>query len=391
MAIVARGFPGLTFGTTPWSATDSTTKRAGQAKEAKEGLARCWQSFEISGCAKVTKDIKEEVRRHGFPPSIRADAYFFLSGGSLLQREHPADTYNKLAASTSNLSDDAIYNVEDDVRNARVLFKDTRLFSTAKGAEVLSRIIFAYIQRNPACGYFKGLAGIAALLLSTFGKEREEQVFWTLVALLERRFFPVTNGQVLVAARVEVHVLQVLLEQRLHALAAPLAKLGPEAMESLSYGWFLTAFTRVLPHEVVLRIWDCVVVEGPKVSLRVAMALIKMCASSVQSCTNIDVLCRVVEARLSRCQDANALLAVAFKGLGSLSGASVDAARVRALTAFQRSRSTCPAPLALGATGSVSGTLSTNSGGSTASGRAASRHASPRKSPKGMSALLSTA
>ncbi len=29
--------------------------------------------------------------------------------------------------------------------------------------------------------------------------------------------------------------------------------------------------------QVVLRVWDCVVVEGPKVALRVALAIIKVC------------------------------------------------------------------------------------------------------------------
>ncbi|GIL82617.1 hypothetical protein Vretifemale_11487 [Volvox reticuliferus] len=387
MAIVARGFPGLTFGTTPWSATDSTKRIP--AKEA--GLARCWQSFDFSENVKVTPAIKEEVRRNGFPPTMRADAYYFLSGGSALQREQPPGAYSILAASTSNVSDDAIYSVEDDVRNARVLFKDTRLFSTAKGVEVLSRIIFAYIQHNPACGYFKGLANIAALLLTAFGKEREEQAFWTLVALLERRFFPYTSGRVPSGARVEVHVLQMLLKQRLNALAAPLAKLGTDAMETLCYNWFSTAFTRALPQELVLRIWDCVVVEGPKVALRVAMALIKMCSSSVQSCTCIEVLSRVVEARLSRCQDANALLSIAFKGIGSLSAASVDAARARASAALQRTLSLQLTSLAPVPGCNASSTLSTSSGGSSnGSGQLLHKFASSWPSLKTSGILLST-
>lgn len=44
-------------------------------------------------------------------------------------------------------------------------------------------------------------------------------------------------------------MLQLLLEQRLHAVAAPLAKLGADALETLCYGWFSTAFTRAVPRE----------------------------------------------------------------------------------------------------------------------------------------------
>lgn len=136
---------------------------------------------------------------------------------------------------------------------ARILHKDeTRLFSTAKGAESLSRVIFAYLQREGFSygGYWKGLASVAAQLLTVFGREREEHAFWTLVALLERRFFPHAGGHVPAGARVEVHVLQQLLEQRQPALAALLAKLCPEPMELLAGSWFSTAFARTLPHQV---------------------------------------------------------------------------------------------------------------------------------------------
>ncbi|GFR45366.1 hypothetical protein Agub_g6741 [Astrephomene gubernaculifera] len=384
MAIVARAFPGLTFGTTPSSAMDSTKRTL--AKEA--GLARCWQSFDVAASnVKITSEIKEEVRRHGIPKGIRADAYFALSGASSLQQEH-ANTYTSLAASTSNLSDEVIFGVEDDVRSARLVFKDSPLFATAKGAEVLSRLIFAYIQRNPACGYFKGLAHIAALLLATFGKQREEQAFWTLVALLERRLFPHCGGQVPTGSRVEVQVLKVLLGQRQPALAAQLAKLDSDAVESLCNSWLSTAFTRTLPQEVVLRIWDCVVVEGPKVALRTAMALIKMCGSSIQSCTTMPVLCRVVEGRLARHSDADALLSVAFKGLGSLSGSNVDSIRNRVLANMQsqqKTRSGLPAPLGAGAASSLlaAATASNLGANSTSSSGESVVNSAPRRSSSG--------
>ncbi|KAG2434481.1 hypothetical protein HYH02_012310 [Chlamydomonas schloesseri] len=330
MAVVARGLPGLTFaGTTPLFAMGS------QRTLAKD-LPRCWQSFDPSQPTPITSAIKEEVRKAGIPAGLRPDFYFVASGAHKLANDAPAGTYSALAASTADLADDVIFQVEDDIRVARILHKDeTRLFSTAKGAEALSRVIFAYLQRGGSA-YWKGLASVAAQLLTVFGREREEQAFWTLVALLERRFFPHAGGHVPAGARLEVHVLQQLLEQRQPALAALLAKLCPEPLEMLAGSWFSTAFARTLPHQVVLRVWDCVVVEGPKVALRVALAIIKMCTSSIQSCTSMEVLCRVVEGRLSRCTDADALLAIAFKGVGSLSGASVDTIRARVLAAAQQ-------------------------------------------------------
>ncbi|KAG2495792.1 hypothetical protein HYH03_006035 [Edaphochlamys debaryana] len=286
---------------------------------------------------------------------------------------------------------------------ARALYKDSRLFSTAKGAEVLSRVMFAYLSRNPACGYFRGLAHVAALLLSVFGREREEQAFWALVGLLEKRFFPCSGGQVPLGSRIEVAVLQALLEQRQPALAASLVRLAPDAAEQLCGGWFCTAFVRALPLETALRVWDCCVVEGPKVALRVAMALLKINASSLASCTNLDVLVRVMDGRVSRQTDADALLTVAFKGLGSLSGSSVDAirARVMASAPYQQRTRSAPLPLGAGAAavpcpngssggGAVSASGGTSSGGSSrAVSRTTSKAASPWPSPRSAGALLS--
>ncbi|PNH11967.1 Growth hormone-regulated TBC protein 1 [Tetrabaena socialis] len=340
------------------SATPST-----QRTLAANGVARCWQSLDN---AKITNTMKEEARKHGIPASLRAEAYYVLSGGSALQTGHPPRAYSALAASTADISDTDVYAVEADITSARVFFT-----TSAKGAEALSRIIFAFVNRNPR-GYFRALPQIAGLLLTVFGREREEQAFWTLVALLEKRFLPHCGGQVQWAARVEVATLQQLLEQRQPALAALLAKLGPDALEQLCCSWFSAAFTKTLPSEVVLRVWDCCVVEGPKVALRVAMALIKLSASSIQSCTNIDVLSRVMEARFARYNDAEALLAVAFKGVGSLSGACVEAARLRVLAEMpdcRRSTSGPPAPAgpssgggaSSGSTGSITGRFTRNS------------------------------
>lgn len=104
----------------------------------------------------------------------------------------------------------------------------------------------------------------------------------------------------------------------------------------------------------------------------------------------METLCRVVNSRLARCTDPAPLLTLAFKGLGSLSGAVVDAARTRALAAvqqqqqqhaqalsiiLQRQQRSRSGPLAAGAS---------SSGGSEAS----SKQGSPGPSPRNSGALL---
>ncbi|GFH20583.1 growth hormone-regulated TBC protein 1, partial [Haematococcus lacustris] len=61
-------------------------------------------------------------------------------------------------------------------------------------------------------------------------------------------------------------------------------------------------------------------VEGPKVLLRVGLALLKVYELTVTSVTSPDVLRKVLDLRVARSNDAEELLATAFRGIGSLSG-----------------------------------------------------------------------
>ncbi len=150
--------------------------------------ARCWQTLECNVNIKV---IKDEARKHGCPDSLRSVAWYVLSGAAQIAdaAETAGCSYTTLAASTADLPDEAVFAVEDEVRLVRTAYAERRLFTTAKSAEALSRMVFAYMQRNPTCGYVKGLVHIAALVLSVFGKD-EEKVSWLSYhsALMTRSF-----------------------------------------------------------------------------------------------------------------------------------------------------------------------------------------------------------
>ena len=136
---------------------------------------------------------KEQARK-GFAAAKRPDAWLVLSGG-MEMKEQAATPYSVLAACTSTLAEECVFAVEDDVRSAMQLFRQQGTFSTAKGAEALSRMLFAFAARNGG-SYMRSQAHVAALLLLVFGKEREEHAFWTLAALYERRLFPHCKGEV---------------------------------------------------------------------------------------------------------------------------------------------------------------------------------------------------
>lgn len=52
------------------------------------------------------------------------------------------------------------------------------------------------------------------------------------------------------------------------------------SLGGLTGEWFSRMFTTALPAETTARVWDCVMVEGPKVLFRAALSLIKVCSPS---------------------------------------------------------------------------------------------------------------
>ncbi len=105
----------------------------------------------------------------------------------------------------------------------------------------------------------------------------------------------------------------------------------------------------------------------------------------------METLCRVVNTRLARCTDPAPLLTLAFKGLGSLSGAVVDAARTRALAAVQQQQQQHAQALSImlqrhqrSRSGPLLAAGASSSGGSEAS----SKQGSPGPSPRNSGALF---
>ena len=48
------------------------------------------------------------------------------------------------------------------------------------------------------------------------------------------------------------------------------------SLGGLTGEWFSRMFTTALPAETTARVWDCLMVEGPKVLFRAALSLIKV-------------------------------------------------------------------------------------------------------------------
>ena len=66
-------------------------------------------------------------------------------------------------------------------------FSTHSVLSSKRALEAVRRIVTAYGRRNHTNAYSSNVNYIAAYLLAVLGLAKEEEAFWTLTALLERR------------------------------------------------------------------------------------------------------------------------------------------------------------------------------------------------------------
>lgn len=66
-------------------------------------------------------------------------------------------------------------------------FSTHSMLSSKKALEAVRRIVTAFGRRNHSNAYSSNVNYIAAFLLALLGLSKEEEVFWILTALLERR------------------------------------------------------------------------------------------------------------------------------------------------------------------------------------------------------------
>ena len=87
-------------------------------------------------------------------------------------------------------------------------------------------------------------------------------------------------------------MLEALAARRCPRLVAALAA-ADAPLASLAAPWFPALFAGALPAETVARVWDCLMLEGPKVLFRVALALamVRRTAPGVHRAAQVAAFC----------------------------------------------------------------------------------------------------
>jgi hypothetical protein len=142
-------------------------------------------------------------------------------------------------------------------------------------------------------------------------------------------------GADLAGCHVEMRSLADLVAAKLPRLAAHLAALRCD-MSLLATDWFLCLFATSVPAEAAARVWDALLLEGPKVLFRVALALLRLHEPALLAADNPGDVLRRCRAAAAAEHDRDELMRVAFDGVGALPMARIAAARGRYQVAVDR-------------------------------------------------------
>ncbi|KAH1011003.1 hypothetical protein HUJ04_000446 [Dendroctonus ponderosae] len=218
----------------------------------------------VSECSEASTLIDGSVistvpDRHGFlgiPMSIRPRAWLYICGGHQLMTHNPGRYEECLRAPGEAKS------LEDIKKDIHRQFPTHEMFNSEDkpGQHELLNVLKAYTVNNPEIGYCQAQAPVAAFLLMHMPAE---QAFWCLLKK--------------VSPQVYRH----------------LKKVNAEPMFYCTE-WFLCAFTRTLPWDTLLRVWDVFLCEGIKILFKTALVILIGCLGTAKSRRNCPGLCETL-------------------------------------------------------------------------------------------------
>lgn len=160
----------------------------------------------------------------------------------------------------------------------------------AYSQQELFNVLKAYTIQNPTVGYCQAQAPVAAFLLMHMPGI---QAFWCLVSISDRYLKDYYSPDMEIVQR-DGLILQALLKRVCPAAYKHLKKVNAEPMFYCTE-WFLCAFTRTLPWDSLLRIWDIFLCEGVKVLFKTALVILAGCLGPAKNRRRCTGLCETLD------------------------------------------------------------------------------------------------
>nr|KAF6411937.1 TBC1 domain family member 2B [Rousettus aegyptiacus] len=142
---------------------------------------------------------------------------------------------------------------------------------TSEGIQKLRNVLLAFSWRNPDIGYCQGLNRLVAVALLYL---EQEDAFWCLVAIVEGFMPRDYYTKTLLGSQVDQRVFRDLVSEKLPRLHAHFEQHKVD-YTLITFNWFLVVFVDSVVSDILFKIWDSFLYEGPKVIFRFALALFK--------------------------------------------------------------------------------------------------------------------
>ncbi|KAL9244003.1 hypothetical protein vseg_017826 [Gypsophila vaccaria] len=276
-------------------------------------------SLKLSALANAIT-LKRLIRK-GIPPVLRPKIWFALSGAAKKKSTVPDSYYDDLIKATEGMATAATKQIDQDLPRT---FPGHPWLDTTEGHAALRRVLVGYSFRDSYVGYCQGLNYVAALLLLVL--KTEEEAFWMLAVLLEDVLVHDCYTNNLSGCHVEQRVFKDLLVKKCPGIAAHLEELEFDA-SLVATEWFLCLFSKSLPSETTLRVWDILFYEGAKVLFHVALAIFKMKEDELLLAHQVGDVINILQKTTHHMFDPDELLTVAFDKIGSMTTNTISKQR----------------------------------------------------------------
>ncbi|KAK4276303.1 hypothetical protein QN277_019267 [Acacia crassicarpa] len=263
----------------------------------------------------------KKLIRQGIPPVLRPKVWFSLSGAAKKKSTVPESYYDDLTKATEGKVTAATRQIDQDLTRT---FPGHPWLDTPEGHAALRRILVGYSFRDSDVGYCQGLNYVAALLLLVM--KTEEDVFWMLAVLLENVLVNDCYTNNLSGCHVEQRVFKDLLAKKCPRIASHLDSMGFD-VSLVATEWFLCLFSKSLPSETTLRVWDVLFYEGAKVIFNVALAIFKMKEDELLLTRHVGEVINILQITTHHLFDPDDLLTVAFETIGSMTSNTISKQR----------------------------------------------------------------
>ncbi|XP_029020900.1 rab GTPase-activating protein eat-17 [Betta splendens] len=214
---------------------------------------------------KKTNKVKVQCQK-GIPASLRAKCWPLLCGATdrMKQNENLYQTLDSKPALQSWVDV-----IERDL-DRQFPFHEMFLSKDGHGQRGLFRVLKAYTQYQPEEGYCQAQGPVAAVLLMNMPAE---EAFWCLVQISEQ-YLPGYYSPLLEGVLFDAAMLSWVLKRTCPAAHKHLQHHGVEPL-MFATDWLMCLFTRHLPFNTLLRVWDLFFCYGVRVLLQVAAVLVR--------------------------------------------------------------------------------------------------------------------